>query len=168
MIGDLLMQANEIVVFPDKDTTEYFEKVFDSCPFDVDINSFHVTLNETIDQCVIDPNRVYTARCGLLGYWYDEGLGGTNLILPLVSDDLLTRMAELRVSNGAMFHSQPLPFIVIKQYMPPLSRSYRTFVTSVANILLESQQPLVFTGETQIYKDFEFIPNKAYYDDVLR
>lgn len=161
------MQANEVVVFPDKDTTEYFGQVFATCPFDIDIESFHVVLNETHDQCILDPNRVYTATCGLLGYWYDEGLGCTNLILPLVSDDLLTRMAELRVTNGAMFHSQPLPFMVIKNYMPPLSRHYRTFVTSIANILLDSQQPLVFTGETQVYKDYEFIPYKSYYDDVL-
>ena len=127
-------------------------------------------LKDTLNLNTILSDKVYmnaTVVTRNIGYWYDEGLGCTNLILPLVSDDLLTRMAELRVTNGAMFHSQPLPFMVIKNYMPPLSRHYRTFVTSIANILLDSQQPLVFTGETQVYKDYEFIPYKSYYDDVL-
>lgn len=161
------MQANQIVVFPDKDTTEYFKKVFASCPFDVDIDSFHVVLNETKDFVELDPNRIYTAQCGLLGYWYDEGLGGTSLILPLVSESLLIRMAELRVSNGAVFHAQPLAFMVIKSYMPPLSRAYRNFVVSVSDILLANEQPLIFTGETQAFKEFEAIPNFNYYEDQL-
>lgn len=167
-IGDLLMLANQIVVFPDAETTEYLTKVFNSCPFDLDIESWYVVLNETAEPAILDPNRSYIAYPELLGYWYDTGLGSTSLIMPLRSDALLSRMAELRVTNGAVFHAQPLPFMVLKSYMPPLTRSYRTFVTSVANMLIETEQPLVFTGETQAMKEFEFIPDQSYYDSVLQ
>ena len=161
------MQANQVVVFPDKDTTEYLSKLFLNCPFDVDINSLYVVLNETREPADLQPSRVYLARAGKLDYWYDVGLGGTSLILPLISDQLLMRMAELRIASGSLFHPSPLAFMVIKDYMPPLARPYRNFVVSVTDMLLLNEQPLVFTGETHAYKDFDHVPYQAYYEDRL-
>lgn len=163
------MLVNRVVVFPDADTTQYFKEIFKNCPFsiDKDLDNLYVTLNETKEPVELDPARVYQATAGSLGYWYDLNTNSSSLILPLDSPSILTRMAELRVKNGSLFHPQPLAFMTIKFYMPPLNIRYRTFVSSVSEMLNTVRQPLIFTGETQAVFDYENVPDALYYEAQL-
>ncbi len=161
------MLVNETVIFPEADTLEYLNQVFQDCPFTIDLSLCHVTLNETWDACSIDPSAIYEAKAGTLGYWYDDSIEGSSLILPLESPSIITRMNQLRQEKGYVFHKQPLAFMVLQKYMPPLSRRNRNFVISVSEILYNSEHVFKFTGETQRLTDIDKAPYDLYYQDNL-
>lgn len=159
------MVLNEVVVFPSDDTLDYLLRVFRNCPFTFDETKWYVTLNECIDPCAVDPSRTYVAKAKSLGYWYNDEVETSSLIMPLESDDLINRMVELRLKNDAVYHPTPLAFMPLVPMMPPLTHRYRAFVNSVSEILLSSEEPLIFTGEVQRVRNFEASPYELYYRD---
>lgn len=167
MIGDLQMLVNEVVVFPDSDTLEYLESIFESCPFNIDLSTCYVALNESWNPQKLDPNARYVANAGDLNYWYDDSIEGSSLIMPLESTDLMIRMNQLRQEDGYVFHEKPLAFMPLLKYMPPLNRRYRNFVVSVSDILHNSDRELVFTGETQRLIEVDNVPYQLYYESNL-
>lgn len=162
------MVVNQVVVFPTTETLEHLKLIFKNCPIQ-DINnsldSMFVVLNEQSSPATLNPSKVYTAKAGTLGYWYDDNLGASSLILPLESDDLVKKMASLRVSYGTVFHPDPLPFTRLVANMPPLHRDIRYFIASVSDTLLTINEPLLFTGETQRPVEYDLPPDALYYED---
>ena len=159
------MVLNEVVVFPSDDTLDFLLRVFRNCPFTFDETKWHVVLNECVDPCAVDPTRIYIARADSLGYWYNDEVDTSSLIMPLMSSDLTNRMVELRLSNGSVYHPTPLPFMPLVPMMPPLTHRYRAFVNSVSDILTSSEEPLIFTGEVQRVRNFETTPYAFYYEE---
>lgn len=156
---------NEVVVFPTTETLDYLLKIFQDCPFSIEPETWFVTLNETREPCKLYPDRVYSASPQTLGLWYDDSLNGTSLLMPLDSQDILERMAELRLQNGFMCHPSPLAFMPLVRYMPQLKHNYRAFINSISYILSMAEQPLLFTGETQVMREVESSPYRLYYID---
>ena len=159
------MVLNEVVIFPSNDTLDFLLKIFRNSPFAFDETRWCVTLNTSLDPCELDPSRSYTAKVSSLGYWYNDEVESSSLIMELDSDDIIQRMVELRLENPDLYHPSPLAFMPLIPMMPPLTHRYRAFVNSISDILVSYEEPLVFTGEVQRMRNFECSPYQLYYQD---
>lgn len=158
------MLINQVAVFPTVDTLNYFQSLFQTCPFPVDFTSCRVILNESENLSVIKPEAVYSAIPVTLDYWYDSIYNATSLILVLQSPSMYNRMIELRNESGTLFHPEPLIFMPILRYMPQLKSNYRAFVRSVSDIIVNNKQSIFFTGEMQLPTEIEGIPDGLFYE----
>lgn len=162
------MLINQVVVYPSADTLDYLNAVFETCPFSVDLSSLHVVMNESWEPYdELNPNNTYAAWCVEFDCWYNDAVETSSLIMTLYSFQLNRRMMELRLQSPAVFHPLPMAFATVLETMPPINRRYRNFISSVSDILYNSDTPLIFTGEEQFMTDIEGKPYAEYYKAQL-
>lgn len=159
------MLVNQLVVLPTESTLDYFSKVLGGCPFNIDLTLMHVVINSSESPMAPNTDLIYTARAGTLGVFYDSATGESSLILPLDSHALQARRAELQsVAPDAFGQGIYYPHLVLVRGMPPLARSYRSFIASVGNTLAAgSDGPLLFDAETSMSKELRYVPDADFY-----
>lgn len=158
------MLVNRLYVTPTEETMGYLSAVMAGAPIDLDLSSFKVEIIATEDALEIDPDRVYVAQAINVNVFYDSYLQRSSLIATLVSGDLQDRARELnREGVVRAFYDWYVPYLAIKRNAPPLSRHFRSFKTTLANALCQSERPLSFTGEmveredVMAFPDFDYI-----------
>jgi hypothetical protein len=157
------MIFNQLNVKPTDDTLEYLSNVMSGSPLDLDIASYSVEVITTQDELVAKPDNVYQARCLNLRVWYDAYLQRSSLILSLASPDLVERCMELHKEDVVRaFYNHYYPYLTIRANMPALSRNFRTFVHTTANILCGNERMLEFTGEYIEQVNLHSPPNYEY------
>jgi hypothetical protein len=163
------MLVHQLVVLPTPETLDYLGKVFSACPFNLDLSQAYVEINSSQTSMVPDTARIYTARAGNLQVFYDASTQQTSLLLPLHSPALESRVSELRESAPSAFYGEHyFPNLVLVRGMPPLARTYRSFIASVATTLAsDPNQVLTFDAELVMSKDFHTIPDADYYESQL-
>jgi hypothetical protein len=159
------MQVNELLVIPTQETLEYLAQTMSACPFDMDLTKAHVTLNMSQSPMEPDSDRLYKATAGSLGIWYDQSTGYSSLILPLVSESMNARVAELRADAPCPFYGDHwFAFMVLVADFPPSSRRYSRFINSVSDSLAMAQNaPLFFDAELVRTTEVHAVPFADYY-----
>lgn len=163
------MLVNQLLVLPTPETIEYLSKVFGACPFAVDLSKAFVEVNSSQTQMVPDTSRVYKATAGTMQVFYDQSTEQSSLQLPLVSEPLFDRCEELRQEAPSAFYGEHyFPHLVLVRGMPPLARSYRSFIASVATTLAtDPNQCLLFDAELVVSTDFHAAPDMDYYGSQI-
>lgn len=163
------MLVNQLLVLPTPDTLDYLGKVFSACPFNLDLSKSFVELNSSASPMVPDTSRIYSARAGTMQVFYDQSTQQSSLLLPLVSTTLTERAHELRETTPSAFYgTHYFPFMVVLRGMPPLARTYRSFIASVSNTLAtDPNQVLMFDAELVVSHDFTAIPDGDYYESQV-
>jgi hypothetical protein len=159
------MQVNELLVIPTQETLEYLATTMSGCPFDLDLTKTFVTLNISQQEMTPEPERVYKATAGSLGVWYDQSTGYSSLILPLLSESMLERVAEVRAESPSAFYGDHwFAFMVLVPDFPPQSRRHVGFTNSVSDTLATAQNaPLFFDAELVRTTDVHAVPFADYY-----
>ncbi|BAG41452.1 hypothetical protein [Ralstonia phage phiRSL1] len=158
------MLVNQLIVLPTQDTLAYLNRVFDGCSFDIDWSQSFVEVNSSVQPMEADPTRKYTAVAGTMNVYYDSATGDNSLLLPLVSDELVERCAELRVDAPSAFYGNAyFPFLVVKRNYAPRRAHRRYFITSIADVLYADRYPLTFDAELVLPRTFETVPDMDYY-----
>lgn len=157
--------VHQLVVLPTKDTLDYLNKVFSACPFDHDFRTIYVEINSSLTEMEPEPDNVYTARAGTMRPFYDTATQTTSLILPLFSQSLTERCAQVREYAPSAFYGHLyFPNMVVKPNMPPLAKSYRSFIASVANTLATAEDAvLIFDAELVVTKTYMAAPQLDFY-----
>lgn len=163
------MLVHQLVVLPTPETVDYLGKVFSACPFQMDLSKAYVEINSSQTAMVPDTNRIYTARAGNLQVFYDGSTQQTSLLLPLNSNALHERATEVRESAPSAFYGEHyFPNLMLVRGMPPLARSYRSFIASVATSLAtDPNEVLTFDAELVMSNEFKSIPDADYYESQL-
>ena len=159
------MQVNELVVLPTQETLEYLAYTMSACPFDMNLQDTYVTLNMSQEPMEPDPSRVYKATAGSLGIWYDQATGYSSLILPLYSESMIERVAELRADAPSAFYGDHwFAFMVLVPDFPPQARRYVAFINSISDSLAMAQEaPLFFDAELVRSTEVHAVPFADYY-----
>jgi len=159
------MQVNELLVIPSQETLEYLATTMSACPFDLNLTKTFVTLNLSQAEMTPDPDRVYKATAGSLGVWYDQSTGYSSLILPLLSESMIERVAEVRADAPSAFYGDHwFAFMVLVPDFPPLSRRFTGFLNSVSDSLAMAQNaPLFFDAELVRTTEVHAVPFADYY-----
>lgn len=162
------MLFNELICLPTDETLDHLSRVFSACPFDLDLKKLYVVLDQSERPLKPDTSRVYEAKAGTLNLWYDTAVQMSSLILPLESEAMRERAMELRDGKGSTFYGDHyFPHMVILQDAPPMSRHYRTFISSVSTTLATSDYPLYFDAELVVQRDYHAIPQADFYAAML-
>ena len=159
------MLVNQLLVIPTPETIEYLSKVFSACPFPLNLRDAFVEVNSSQTPMVPDTDRIYKATAGTMRVFYDQSTEQSSLLLPLVSEPLFDRCEELRQEAPSAFYGEYyFPHLVLVRGMPPLARSYRGFISSVATTLAtDPNQCLLFDAELVVSRDFHAAPDMDYY-----
>jgi hypothetical protein len=164
------MILNQINVLPTQATLDYLSSVMADSPLDLDLSSFKVEIITTQDAVIAQPENLYQALPTSVRVWYDTYTQRSSLIISLVSSDLQRRGLQL-AQEGVLreWYDQYNPHLIIKEGMPPLSRHYRSFIHSLANILGSGNvPPLEFTNEHVIQIETEAPINAAYHEAMAQ
>lgn len=142
--------GNHLVVMATERTKQRISDMLLSAPLQLDdVETFHVTLFVTpgrVEMAVpLDEAAIYKARVIKFGAWYDTVAGHSKLVAFLHSPEMVTRNAALMAGLGEFPYQPHLTFC---HSMPPLSRSIKAFVASIANTLCSrEEEPFTFQGE---------------------
>lgn len=142
------MVLNEVLVIPTPETLRRLSTIMSACPFEINLRETYVSLNISEDSMTPDSSRIYEARAGNLGIWYDQSTGYSSLIMPLVSPTMAERVMELREEAPNFFYGDRwVAFMVLVRDMPPVNRRKSGFINSVSNSLAWEPMPMTFTME---------------------
>jgi hypothetical protein len=163
------MLVHQLLVLPTPDTLEYLSKVFSACPFNLDLSKLYVEVNSSQQSMVPDTSRIYSAKAGTMQVFYDQATKQSSLLVPLVSNSLQDRVHELRKTAPSAFYGDHyFPNMVVVRGMPPMAKSYRSFIASVSNTLATAEdQTLMFDAELIVSNDFNAIQDGDYYESQL-
>jgi len=158
------MLIYQLVVLPTPDTLEYLSNVFSGSPIDLDLQSFSVEINSSTEIMEADESKVYKADAGSMDRFYDSATGETSLLLPLQSEQLLTRCRELREHAPSAFYGEHyFPYLCIKRNMPTMKPHRRALINSWADTLYANHYPLMFDAEIILHKEYDNAPDMDYY-----
>lgn len=159
------MKLYDLVTVPTYESLQYLQGLFKGCPFDVNLRQCYVSLNISESPSEPDHERTFLANCGAMGIYYDSTLQSSSLVLPLYSEEMVERAAELRESELNKFYGDLyFPHMVIVPYFPPSRRHFNAFVNSVADALIGA--PLNFGGEVIKERELSRAPASEFYQEM--
>lgn len=162
------MLFHQLIVLPTESTLHYLATMMSGATLEVDFARIYVEVNTSKEPMDNDanPDSIYTAYAGSGGVWYDSGTGNTSWIIPLVSDQLQRRRLELQATAPHAFYpSMYVPHLVLKTPMPPMKRRFRAFTNVISDILINSQEPLMFDAEIVRTIDLTHATDYDFYQD---
>lgn len=152
------MLLDYVYVVPTPETQERLHQAFSHLSFSIDVESISCEICTTAyetPESVLNPNILYEATVVKLGLWYDTAQASSTLILQLNSPMLEDRHRNLcKMGLKPYWFQDYFPHIALKRQFPPLSRSNRSFIASMSNVLATAERPFYFTGESVIREDF--------------
>jgi len=159
------MIFNQLIALPRPETIEYFSTIMSGSPLMLDLKNIYVEINLSQEEMVPDMDGVYTAYADTGGIWYDSAAGISSWILPLQSAALDRRHFDVAQEAPNPFYNGYIPHLILLSPVPPLKRSYRTFMASINNTLVNDQQPLLFDAEITRQLDLKRAPMYDFYAD---
>lgn len=161
------MFAHRLFVTPIDSTLNYLYELCRTSTLPIDIDSFHVDIMISESPMEANPNAVYTAQAGSANIWYDPVIGSSSFILPLYSPSMFVAWSNLQTSGITdAFYPAYRPYMVLKYYMPGLTKRYRASVNAISMALTNLRDPLVFSNETVVYEEFKGPPAYDFYQNA--
>lgn len=142
------MVLNELLVLPTPETIRMLSTIMSGSPIEIRLDQAYVSLNISEQSMTPKPDKVYEARAGGLGVWFDQSTGLSSLIMPLVSGQMAERVMELRDEAQNFFYGPHwFGFMVLITDCPPLNRRKSGFLNSIGNTLDWDPKPMTFSQE---------------------
>ena len=163
------MLVNRTVVLPTDETRDYLASVLSGSPVDINLDSFHIVLLDTMDPVVLNSKAVYTVEATAFKQWYNEATQQGALILSLQSADLQARYEELTASHKDRWYTEYSPYMVVVPYANPDRLHQRRFIGSIANALcsMNNATKLQFSFETQFALECNRAPYEEYHNSII-
>ena len=142
------MVVNHLFVVPSDNTLAYLEQQTSGCPFTIDLSKVFVTVAFTTAAIEPDSSQIYLAEMGNLSLFPNLNLGGSSLILPLVSNSLQQANFDISETEGDAFDILYSPHLTLVETMPPNRRYIKSWINSLSGIFKADGRPLEFGNET--------------------
>jgi hypothetical protein len=162
------MVLNELLVLPTPETIRMLSTIMSASPLEIRLDQAYVSLNISEASMTPDTSRVYEAKPGGLGVFYDQSTGLSSLILPFVSGTMAERVLEVREEAPNFFYGQHwFGFMVLIRDCPPMNRRKSGFVNSISNTLAWGDKSLSFDAEMVRATEFSAPPFADYYSSQI-
>lgn len=156
--------VNKLFVLPTSDTRDYLRMILSDLPLAIDYDALAVEIASSSSEIVPDITRVYRALPGSMGIWYEEAVGHSWIILPLVPSP---EMCDRREEVGDFWGRKFIPYMVITNKFNNTS-SVKPRLNSISSALVDTLPTLMFHCET-VVQDGSSVPSQSdFYDDYSK
>lgn len=126
-----------------------------------------VTMMISTDSIPVDYSVKYAARLMPMHFQFDPDDGRKQLILPVLSEELMLRHEKL-IQDGVRpaFSPYYFPHLLLNADLPPVRKNYKSILNSLSSAFVEYQHEIVLSEETVVTEEFDGSPVRAYYHDM--
>lgn len=142
--------------------------LFQGCPIRVNLN-VPVTVMISPDSIPVDYAATYQAKLMPLHLQFDMVSGRKELILPLFSEQLLSRYEELMEQGVRPAYSKfYFPHLLLNADLPPVRHRVKSVLNSLSDAFVTYHHGIELIEETVVTEDFDEQPVRAYYQEMCQ